>query len=263
MAFTANVNGRRQIFVRLLRGGAPLQITKDPVDHQFPRWSPDASSLVYFSPAGTGRGPGSDLEHSRAWAARRGASSAASAAPTSAGDGRLACFRLVDGQVQLVTAALDGSDVRSSPDPPPAITAIRAGRPTAEWIAFQRGDGVRDDIFVVSARGGEPRQLTHDRNMISGLAWLPDSSGIVYGSSRGITLPYLPPLACGRCGSTGGPSRRHARRGVVRATGRARQRARCCRAAAHAVRHLEFPVRPCRGGQRARGSRSRVRPARC
>ena len=50
VAFTANVNGRRQIFVRLLASGAPLQITKDPVDHQFPRWSPDASSLLYFSP---------------------------------------------------------------------------------------------------------------------------------------------------------------------------------------------------------------------
>src|SRR5262249_23733708 len=37
VAFTANVDGRRQIFVRLLAGGSPVAITKDPVDHQSPR----------------------------------------------------------------------------------------------------------------------------------------------------------------------------------------------------------------------------------
>jgi eukaryotic-like serine/threonine-protein kinase len=54
VAFTADVDGRRQVFVRLLASGPPLQITKDPVDHRFPRWSTDASSLLYFSPANAG-----------------------------------------------------------------------------------------------------------------------------------------------------------------------------------------------------------------
>ncbi len=66
--------------------------------------------------------------------------------------------------------------------------------PDSRWIAFERGDGVRYDIFVVSALGGEPRQLTHERTMMSGLAWLPDSTGVIYGSNRGSTVPYLPPL---------------------------------------------------------------------
>jgi dipeptidyl aminopeptidase/acylaminoacyl peptidase len=34
--------------------------------------------------------------------------------------------------------------------------------------------------------------LTHDRNIITGIAWLPSGDGIVYGSSRGSTIPYLP-----------------------------------------------------------------------
>jgi Tol biopolymer transport system component len=50
-------------------------------------------------------------------------------------------------------------------------------------------------VFVAPAAGGEPRQLTHDNNMMSGFAWLPDSTGIVYSSSRGGTMPYLPALA--------------------------------------------------------------------
>jgi len=46
----------------------------------------------------------------------------------------------------------------------------------------------------VPAAGGAPRRLTHDNNMMSGFAWLPDSTGIVYSSSRGGTMPYLPTL---------------------------------------------------------------------
>ncbi len=66
VAFTANVNGRRQIFVRLLTSGPPLQITKEPIDHQLPRWSPDASSLLYLLAGRAGRCAGDHLEHSRA-----------------------------------------------------------------------------------------------------------------------------------------------------------------------------------------------------
>ena len=72
------------------------------------------------------------------------------------------------------------------------ISALVAGRPLD--CVSNEATACRYDIFVVSARGGEPRQLTHDRNIMSGLAWLPDSTGVVYGSSRGSTVPYLPPL---------------------------------------------------------------------
>jgi Tol biopolymer transport system component len=49
-------------------------------------------------------------------------------------------------------------------------------------------------VFVVPAAGGKPRQLTNDNNMMGGFAWLPDSTGIIYSSSRGGTMPYLPTL---------------------------------------------------------------------
>jgi serine/threonine protein kinase len=193
VAFTANVSGRRQIFVRLLASGPPLQITKDPIDHQLPRWSPDASSLFYFSPADPGHVEGT------IWSIPAlGGSPRRIIASIGGGDvnslGRLTCFSLVEGHIQLLTSALDGSDVR-------ALARFDAGyhryprwSPDNRWIAFERGDGLRLDLFVVSALGGEPRQLTHDRNIISGLAWYPDSRGVIYGSSRGSTVPYLPPM---------------------------------------------------------------------
>ena len=52
VAFVAAVNGRRHIWVRRLAGGGhALQITQDDVDHEHPRWHPDSSAIVYFTPA--------------------------------------------------------------------------------------------------------------------------------------------------------------------------------------------------------------------
>jgi eukaryotic-like serine/threonine-protein kinase len=202
LAFTASVKGQRQVFVRLLASGSPLQVTNDPVDHQFPRWSPDAGSLLYFSPAASGDAQGAIWSIPALGGAPRRIMGSIGGADVSS-DGRVTCFSLVGGQIQLLTSALDGSDVR-------AVARFDAGyhryprwSPDNRWIAYQRGDGVRDDVFVVSARGGEPRQLTHERTVMSGLAWRPDSTSLVYGSSRGSTVPYLPPLRLWEVGLDG------------------------------------------------------------
>jgi serine/threonine protein kinase/Tol biopolymer transport system component len=193
VAFTAGVKGRRHIFVRLLSGGAPLAITRDPADYEQPRWSPDGNSLVYFSTAGGDEGQGAIWSVPALGGSPRRLMASISGADVSK-SGRLTYFRLLNGKIQLVTAALDGSDVHVVL--PSAVGYHRYPRwsPDGQWIGFQRGDGVRDDIFVVAANGGEPRRLTNDRNVIGGLTWLRSSDGIVYASSRGNTVPYLPTL---------------------------------------------------------------------
>ena len=192
VAFTSTVGGHRQIFVRLLAGGSPVPVTKDQADHQLPRWLPDGNSLLYFSPAGPDEAQGEIWSIPALGGSRRRVIDSIGGADVSR-EGRLACFRLVDGNVQLVTATLDGTDVRVVARSAAGYHRYPRFSPDGRWIAFQRGDGVRYDIFVIPADGGEPRQLTHDRNIIRGLTWLPDSSGVVYGSSRGSTVPYLPP----------------------------------------------------------------------
>ena len=194
VAFTASVAGRRQIFVRLIAGGNPLQITREALDHQFPRWSPDSSSIVYFSPAASGEMQGTLSEiPALGGVPRRITSSLGGGADVSLADGRLAFFRLAEGRIQLVTARMDGSSVEAVAQFAPAMYYLYPRwSPDGKWIALQRGDSIRFDVFVVAASGGEPRQLTRDNNMINGFAWLPDSSGIVYSGSRGSTMPYLP-----------------------------------------------------------------------
>ncbi len=195
VAFTAGVGGKRQLFVQLVAGGAPLQITREPVDHEYPRWSPDSASILYFSAAKSGDLQGSIWEIPALGGQPRRVVDSVGGADVSPIDGRLAHFRLAKGGIQLVTAQTDGSRFDVVADFAPATYYLHPRwSPDGRWIAFQRGDTVRFDVFVAPAAGGEPRQLTHDNNMIGGFTWLPDSTGIIYSSSRGSTLPYLPPL---------------------------------------------------------------------
>ena len=193
VAFTASVSGTRQIFVRLIAGGAPLQITRNPLDHQLPRWSPDSSSIAYFTPAGSGDVQGTIWEMSALGGPPRRVASSLGGPDVSLADGRMAYFRLAEEQVQLVTASREGSELHVvARFAPGTYFLYPRWSPDARWIAFQRGDGVRFDVFVVPTSGGEPRQMTHDNSLMSGLAWLPDSTALIYSSSRGSTLPYLP-----------------------------------------------------------------------
>ena len=213
VAFTGTVEGRRQIFVKLRTRGSPVQITHDGADHRVPRWSPDGNSLVYFSPAAPGDAQGA------IWIVP-----ALGGSPqrviTSIGDadvnrsGRLACFRLVDGSVLLVTSALNGTDVQIVAPSVPEYHRYPRWSPDGQWIAFQRGDGLRDEIFVISPITRETRQLTHDRRIINGLAWLPtvaDSYTARAGEARSRTCPLC---ICGKCDS------------MVRLPGRSRRRRR-------------------------------------
>ncbi len=194
VAFTARVAGVEQIFVRLVAGGTPLQITRDRADHSLPRWSPDSSSVIYFSPAVPG-----DLQGTIWQIPALGGAPRRIIDSVGGGDvglnGRFAAFRLAGKQVELVSAAADGSDVRViARFSEPFYFKYPRWSPDGKWLAYQRGDGVRWDLFAVDVAQGAPRQLTHDNAQIHGLTWLPDSRGVVYSSSRAATMSYLPTI---------------------------------------------------------------------
>lgn len=50
VAFVSDSTGSREIWIRLLAGGPPLQLTHEEGDHLGPRWSPDSASLFYYTP---------------------------------------------------------------------------------------------------------------------------------------------------------------------------------------------------------------------
>jgi Tol biopolymer transport system component len=195
VAFTAARGGRRQIFVRFVNRGDAVQVTSDDADHQHPRWLTDGSSLLYFSPAGPGEVQGAIYTVPALGGAVQRVISSIGGADVSR-DGRIACFRLQNERIELVTSTLEGADIRPIATLPTRHYRHPRWSPDGRRIAYQAGDGFRWDIHVVAADGATPAApVTNESRFIAGLSWLPDGSGIVYASSRGATIPYLPPLA--------------------------------------------------------------------
>ena len=193
VAFVAQTGDWRQIWMRLRAGGNPLQITHDGSDHEEPRWSPDSSSVVYFSPAATPEGQGTIWEIPALGGTAHRIGAAVTAGDLSH-DGRwIAAFQQQGEGVAIVAIARDGSQTR--PLRPNMSYAYDSPRwsPDDRWIAFHRAVTTYFDemILVMSADGGEPRRVAGG-HLLRGFSWLSDSSGLVYSSSAGSTILYPP-----------------------------------------------------------------------
>jgi eukaryotic-like serine/threonine-protein kinase len=194
VAFVAQTDGRRQIWVRLLSGGAPLQITRDAAEHEQPRWTPDSSAVVYFSPADAPGGQGTLAEISALGGTPRRIGSALSGGDVSHDGRRVAVFQFVDGHIQLSAVARDGSVTdRIAVLQPQSAYSHPRWSPDDRSIAFQRDDNVDFDVelYVVPSAGGTPVSIAR-ADFLSGLSWFGDGSGLVYSSSAGSTVLYPP-----------------------------------------------------------------------
>ena len=209
VAFTARVNGSRQIFVRLVAGGTPLQITKDAA-------RPRAAALVARRELGdlllarsAGRHPGHDLGDScarrRATAGhrqrrRRRHRTRTAGSPASDWPADRSSWSRRHRTVPMCARSRDSTE--------PVYYKYPRWSPDSKWIAYQRGDGVRWDIFAVPLGGGPPRQLTHDNGRSMDWRGCPTARGVIYSSSRGTSMPYLPTQGLWEVDLDGGAPRR-------------------------------------------------------
>ena len=210
VAFIAPANGRRQVWVRLLAGGAPLQVTRDDADHEHPRWAPDSSSLIYFSGAAKEGDPGTLWEVSALGGTPRRIASSQGEGDISHDGRRIATFRIQDNRTVLAILERDGSKVQRVKQLP-ALAEFGSPRwsPDDRWIAFVGAVEIAFNraVYVMDAAGdGEPKAVANAQN-IQGLAWLPDSSGLVYASSAGSTMTYPPIFNLRTVSRDGGPER--------------------------------------------------------
>jgi Tol biopolymer transport system component len=193
VAFVSLINGRRQIWIRLLAGGVPLQVTRDDCDHDQPRWTPDSSTLVYYTPSANPAQLGAVWEVAALGGPPRRVASALTGGDVSHDGRRIAFFQSSGDHIELVTMARDGSQrvcvARVSPE---SIYRSPRWSPDDRFLAFQRDSlAFANHLEIVSATGGEPREVAHSE-WLKGCSWLPDGSGLVYSSSRGSTLLYPP-----------------------------------------------------------------------
>jgi eukaryotic-like serine/threonine-protein kinase len=168
VAFVAMTNGRRQIWIRLLAGGAPLQVTRDDADHDAPRWSPDSSTLIYFTPSDTPGEEGTLCEVSALGGLSRPMVSALGGGDVSHDGRRIALMRFHGDHVALMTIDRAGDDAR-----PVAVVPRGHAWMSPRWspddtcIAYHgRGLSVWDErLHIVPADGGESRTIAHASNL--------------------------------------------------------------------------------------------------
>jgi hypothetical protein len=95
-------------------------------------------------------------------------------------DGRRIAFtRAVGGGIEVWVMNADGGDQR--PVTSGAVDQDPVWSPDGSRIAFARGN----EIYVVAARGGAPRNLTRHSSADSEPCWSPDGSLIGFTSDRG------------------------------------------------------------------------------
>jgi eukaryotic-like serine/threonine-protein kinase len=193
IAFVAIVAGRRQIWIRLLAGGALLQLTRDEADHMHPRWAPDSNTLIYFIPATTEGEDGTLWEISALGGWPRRIVTSSGGGDISHDGQRIALLQPADSQLALVVTARDGSSAERVALLPPGFYTTLRWAPDGRSIAFQRQGhaGFDGHIEVYSLETGERREVVAGA-LLQGFAWLPDGSGFVYSSARGSTLLYPP-----------------------------------------------------------------------
>ena len=98
----------------------------------------------------------------------------------------------VSQRVVLVDAA--SGAIRTLTDPPPHTLGDSepAFSPDGRMVAFRRTvtSGI-EDVYVVSANGGEPQRVTHDNRGVAALIWTPDGQRLVVSSRRAGSVRQL------------------------------------------------------------------------
>jgi len=194
VAFVAMVDGRRQIWVRMLAGGAALQITRDAVDHEQPRWAHDSSALIYFTRPKSAPGEGSIWQISALGGPARRVASALGGGDISRDGQHVAIFQDARDSIDLVMMSRDGSKrVVIARLPPDQYYRTPRWSPDDRSIAFQAGsiEAFERRLELIDVATAERRELARGSNL-QGLTWRHDNSGLVYASSLGSTLLYPP-----------------------------------------------------------------------
>jgi DNA-binding winged helix-turn-helix (wHTH) protein len=186
------------IYVKLIGAGTMLRVTTPASGRDsFPAWSPDGGRIAFCreSPGSSGYyivpalgGPERQI------------------APRSTGCGRLDWLPdgkhvvVAEGTLALLTIAVETGEesALSSPEHEAGAYSDPAVSPDGKTLAFVRWLAANDtEIYLMGLPAGRERRLTRDGVRIWGLAWLPDSSGVVFASGRAGGVQRLWAAACG------------------------------------------------------------------
>ena len=180
--------GRRTIWVVDTDGGNHRPLVSGQGNYSSPRWSPSGDRLAYLS----NRDGKTQLFVQ--WL----------------DGGETAKITTLPQSPRSIVWSPDGTQIaftRFVPAKPPTLAEMPAKPKGAEWaepatvidrMTFRRDGGGylptgNNQVFVVPADGGTPRQMTFGDYPISGsVSWMPDSQSIIFSSNRRENVEYQP-----------------------------------------------------------------------
>jgi Tol biopolymer transport system component/DNA-binding winged helix-turn-helix (wHTH) protein len=190
-------DGFSHVYVRLVTGGDPLQLTSAEADDWSPAWSPDGSQIVFLR----------NVHVQENWAGAYVPLEVLQI-PALGGPERLlgrtavpfrAAWhpdgeRLVIGEDRVpqsglvLLSPLTGETQRLTFPPEDSVLYDRspAFSPDGSKLAFIRGPRLSmnvGDLYVQDASGGEARQLTVGYGRMADFAWTPDGDALVFSSA--------------------------------------------------------------------------------
>ena len=203
IAYGANHDGNRDIWIKPVSGGDPVRITSDPGNDRVPRWSPDGGKLLFASDRG-GRwnlwtvAPFS-VENSLERITRDEDAVISHALPAGwSPDGNEIVFTGSRGGYELWIASAAGGDRRQLD-----THGLRGWdpdwSPDGRWIAFNaHGEEGYAQLWAIPAAGGEVRRLASLAQNSYNPAWSPDGRWIAFTArDQGPFNLYAIPFAGG------------------------------------------------------------------
>lgn len=192
--WTNSDSGSRNIYVKQIGNETTLRLTQGNEQDYAPVWSPDGTQIAYLS--SSDKGLGLYVVSSLGGAPKKiytpqGIIHWEQGALSWSPDGRFLIFPdgvSIQTPSRIYMESLETLQVRAVTTPPTGWDGdiAPAFSPDGKKIVFIRAsDNAVRDIYVMSAEGGQPRQVTHDNHMVDSLCWLGDSGTILFSSDRG------------------------------------------------------------------------------
>lgn len=179
--------GNFDIYVKLIGAGEPVRLTETVEEETNPVFSPDGKSIAFLRVF-------SDrneviLKPAFGGAERKIYEKASYVSLSFSPDGKLIAHAELDSSKQqtgIFTINLqNGEQKRMTMPPDSAVDHTPRFSPDGKSLAFIRYfNSFKREIFVVSASGGEPRQITSDDARIYGLAWNARDGNLFFTSYR-------------------------------------------------------------------------------
>ena len=191
IAYIWNGDGFFHVYVRLVAGGEPLQLTNAEADDLYPTWSPDGSIIAFLRDLWSYDEEGFEI---RTVSALGGQERVLGRTPRETRpawhpDGeRLVIREAVSHPKGLTVLTLRTGERRMLTAPPDPRLYDQEARfsPDGKHLGFLRSVGAGGgfgEIFIQPLEGGEAKALTFRNRPIRGFDWTPDGNAIVFSSS--------------------------------------------------------------------------------